>query len=119
MYSSIWNITFDCADAAAQAMFWAKVTGWEAQQRDVTPGHMEYAVVPPSDGMPKLYFTTVPEPKTVKNRIHLDLAPPGDDQHAELARLTGLGATVLPGQPPAVGWIVLADPEGNEFCLEG
>jgi len=76
MYASILNITFDCVDAKAQAMFWAAVTGWSAQERDATPGHVEYAVVPPSQGTPRLYFVTVPEPKRVKNRIHLDLVPP-------------------------------------------
>lgn len=119
MYASILNITFDCVDAKAQAMFWAAVTGWSAQERDATPGHVEYAVVPPSQGTPRLYFVTVPEPKRVKNRIHLDLVPPGGDQQAELARLTGLGARVTDGQPPGASWIILADPEGNEFCLEG
>jgi hypothetical protein len=78
----------------------------------------QIAEAPPS-GVPRMYFTTVPEPKPAKNRIHLDLIPPGDDQQAEVARLTGLGATVLDGQPPGVSWIVMADPEGNEFCLEG
>ncbi len=119
MYASILNITIDCADAKAQATFWAAVTGWTAQERDATPGHVEYAVVPPAQDRPRLYFVTVPEPKRAKNRIHLDLVPPGDDQQAELARLTGLGATVADGQPPGASWIVLTDPEGNEFCLEG
>jgi len=120
MYASILNITVDCADARAQALFWAAVTGWTAEERDTTPGHVEYAVVPPGEGMPRLYFTTVPEPKTAaKNRIHLDLIPPGDDPGAELARLLSLGATVTGGQPPGVSWLILADPEGNEFCLEG
>ena len=119
MYASILNITFDCADARSQAMFWAAVTGWTAQERDATPGHVEYAVEPPSPGGARMYFTTVPELKRVKNRIHLDLIPPGDDQQAELARLTGLGATVLDDQPSGASWIVMADPEGNEFCLEG
>ncbi len=119
MHSTILNITFDCADARAQAMFWAAVTGGTAHGRDSTPGHVEYAVVPPAEGMPRLYFTTVPEPKTAKNRVHLDLIPPGDDQQAELARLVRLGATVRAGQPPGASWIILADPEGNEFCLEG
>jgi predicted enzyme related to lactoylglutathione lyase len=118
MYARILNITFDCADARAQAAFWAAVTGWTAQECDATPGHVEYAVTPPSPGPPRLYFTTVPEPKRSKNRIHLDLVPPGDQQ-AELARLTDLGATVLDAQPPGVGWVILADPEGNEFDLEG
>jgi predicted enzyme related to lactoylglutathione lyase len=120
MYSRILNITFDCADARAQAMFWAAVTGWTADERDATLGHVEYAVLPPADsGMPRMYFTTVAEPKKAKNRLHLDLIPPGDDQQAELARLTGLGATVATDQPAGVSWIILADPEGNEFCLEG
>ena len=57
------------------------------------------------------------EVKAAKNRVHLDLIPPGDDQRAELARLTGLGATIIDAQPPGVSWVVLADPEGNEFCL--
>jgi len=118
VHASILNITFDCADARAQAMFWAAVTGWTVEERDATPGHVEYAVTPPSPGGPRLYFTTVPEPKRAKNRIHLDLIPPGDQQ-AELARLTGLGARMLDDQPPGASWIVLADPEGNEFCLEG
>jgi catechol 2,3-dioxygenase-like lactoylglutathione lyase family enzyme len=118
MHASILNITFDCADAKAQATFWAAVTGWTAQERDATPGHVEYAVVPPAPATPRLYFTTVTEPKLAKNRIHLDLIPPGGDQQAELARLAGLGARVLEDQPPGASWIILADPEGNEFCLE-
>lgn len=118
MYASILNITFDCADAKAQAEFWAAATGWDLHEQDGTPGHVEYAVAAASPGLPRLYFTTVPEPKQVKNRVHLDLVPPGD-QRAELARLTSLGAVVLAEQPPGAGWVVLADPEGNEFCLEG
>jgi hypothetical protein len=93
--------------------------GGSAQERDSAPGHVEYAGVSPAAGMPRLYFTTVPEPKRAKNRVHLDLLPPGDDQQAELARLVRLGATVVAAQPPGVSWIILADPEGNEFCLEG
>src|SRR5207245_10021028 len=107
----ILNITFDCADAKAQATFWAAVTGWTAQERDATPGHVEYAVEPPAPGGPRLYFTTVPEPNAVKNRIHLALLPPGHDQQADLARLTALGATVVGAQPPGASWIVMADPE--------
>jgi hypothetical protein len=116
--STILNVTFDCADARAQARFWAAATGGAAEQRDETPGHAEYVVLPSSAGMPQLYFTTVAEPKAAKNRVHLDLLPPDGGQQAELARLTGLGATVAADQPPRAGWIVLADPEGNEFCLE-
>ena len=120
MHSTIHNITFDCADAGVQARFWAAVTGWTAKQEDDTPGHLEYSVRPPDGSEPKLYFTSVPEPKAAKNRIHLDLLPPDDGEpRDELARLLALGATIAESQPPDVGWLVLADPEGNEFCLEG
>lgn len=118
MKSTILNITFDCADARSQAMFWAAVTGGTAEEHDATPGHVEYAVMVPAPGAPRLYLTTVPERKLIKNRVHLDLIPQGD-QADEVARLVGLGATVVGGQPPDAGWIILADPEGNEFCLEG
>jgi Glyoxalase-like domain len=56
---------------------------------------------------------------TAKNRLHLDLIPPGDDARQELTGLIELGATVLDDQPPGAGWLILADPEGNEFRLEG
>jgi predicted enzyme related to lactoylglutathione lyase len=118
MHSTIKNITFDCTDAKAQALFWAAVTGGSAQERDATPGHVEYSVEFQLAGMPRLYFTTVPEHKQVKNRVHLDIRPDSDDYEAEQARLVGLGATVAAEQPPDAGWIVMADPEGNEFCLD-
>jgi predicted enzyme related to lactoylglutathione lyase len=118
MHSTIHNVTFDCADARAQAMFWAAVTGGTAQERDATPGHVEYVVLPVADGAPRLYFQTVAEDKRVKNRVHLDVSPESDDKQAELARLVSLGATVAAAQPPGAGWIVMADPEGNEFCLD-
>jgi glyoxalase superfamily protein len=70
-------------------------------------------------GRPRLYFTTVPEPKAAKNRVRLDLLPPGGEPRDELARLLGLGAVIAADQPPGAGWMVLTDPEGNEFCLEG
>jgi catechol 2,3-dioxygenase-like lactoylglutathione lyase family enzyme len=119
MSASILNITFDCADAQAQAAFWAGVTGWTATEQDSTPGHVEYSVDQPGGTLPRLYFTTVPEPKRAKNRLHLDLLPPGDSGQDELARLQALGARVLADQPPGASWLVVADPEGNEFCLEG
>ena len=117
MSASILNITFDCADAREQAAFWAAVTGWTATEQDSTPGHVEYSVDPPDGTSPRLYFTTVPEPKRAKNRLHLDLLPPGNGPD-ELVRLQALGARALADQPPGASWIVLADPEGNEFCLE-
>jgi hypothetical protein len=119
MYASILNITFDCADARAQARFWAAVTGGTMEEQNAEPGHVECSVALPGGAGPRLYFTTGPEPKAAKNRIHLDVIPPEDDAQAELARLLGLGATVTGSQPPGASWLILADPEGNEFCLEG
>jgi len=117
MSSAILNITLDCADAGRVAAFWAEVTGWPLRQQRDEPGQAEYSAGPPPGGSIRMYFVTVPEPKTVKNRVHLDLIPPGDQQE-EIARLVALGATVTGGQPPGAGWVVMADPEGNEFCLE-
>jgi predicted enzyme related to lactoylglutathione lyase len=117
MRSTILNVTFDCANPGSVARFWSAVTGWTLHEEDLQPGHQEYSVGPPAEDGIRLYFVGVPEPKTIKNRIHLDLIPPGDQQQ-EIARLVELGASVADSQPDGVGWIVLADPEGNEFCLE-
>jgi Glyoxalase-like domain len=119
MSSFILNVTFDCADPGGLARFWGAVTGWDVHIRDSRPDSPEYAVGPPAAGSPRLYFVRVPEAKVAKNRIHLDLVPSDDDQDQEVARLVGLGATVVNSQPLGVSWIVLADPEGNEFCVEG
>jgi predicted enzyme related to lactoylglutathione lyase len=121
MASFILNATFDCRDPALVARFWAEVTGWPLTQQDGTPGHEEYSVgLPPEDSGsgPRLYFTQVPEKKRAKNRLHFDIVPDGVSQEQELARLVSLGATVVGGQPEDAGWIIMADPEGNEFCLE-
>jgi len=118
MTSAVLNVTFDCSDSAAVAGFWAAVTGWALHEEHSEPGHAEYSVGPPPGGEIRLYFVTVPEPKNAKNRVHLDVVPRGIRQSQEIERLTGLGATVSESQPPEAGWVVMADPEGNEFCLE-
>ena len=66
-----------------------------------------------------MLFIEVPEPKTVKNRLHLDLVPVDRPRAAEVARLTALGATLVADhrRPDGTGWVTLADPEGNEFCV--
>jgi predicted enzyme related to lactoylglutathione lyase len=110
-------ICVDAHDPDAQASFWAAVLGWRRTQD--TPD--EVVLEPPEgsreDGVvPDLLFLRVPEDKVVKNRIHYDVRP--DDQAAEVARLEALGATrVDVGQSADVTWVVLADPEGNEFCV--
>jgi predicted enzyme related to lactoylglutathione lyase len=115
--SAILNITFDCADPRALARFWGEVTGWPVIE-EPQPGSEESAVGNLSEGHPRLYFVRVPEGKTIKNRVHLDVMPDDRTQDEEVARLSRLGATVLSDRRPEFGWVVLADPEGNEFCVE-
>jgi predicted enzyme related to lactoylglutathione lyase len=115
--SSIHNITVDCLDPERAATFWAAVTGWPATRAYEAEQGAEYAVGP-GDGHIKLYFVPVPEPKTGKNRVHLDVVPDDCTQDNEIARLTGLGASMVNDQRPEFGWVIMADPLGNEFCLE-
>ena len=117
--SVVLNITFDCADPGTVARFWASVTGWVLRAQDTSPGHEEYSVGPPAWGGARLYFVAVDEPKVAKNRLHLDMVPRDGSQQQEIARMVQLGASVLADQPPGVGWVILADPEGNEYCVEG
>jgi hypothetical protein len=119
MSSTVLNVTFDCADPGAIARFWAEVTGWAVQEEGTWDAHEEYSVGPPAEGGVRLYFVGVPEPKIVKNRLHLDVVPRGRSQQEEIARLVRLGASVAGDQPADAGWVILADPEGNEFCVEG
>ena len=115
MTSTIHNVTFDCADPQAQARFWGQVTGLPVIE-EPQPGYPDSAVG--DSDRPWLYFVQVPEGKTAKNRVHLDIMPNDQTQDEEIARLIALGATIVSDQRPEVGWVIMADPEGNEFCLE-
>jgi len=140
------QITFDCADPAGLAAFWAEALGYHLQ--DPPEGFESWeqaleaigvppesrndasAVLDPDGSRPRLFFQRVPERKQVKNRVHLDVrAAPGLEGDARMAaleaeaeRLVSLGATRLqryePAPPLGAGHIVMADPEGNEFCLD-
>ncbi|MFK4247005.1 VOC family protein [Micromonospora chokoriensis] len=140
------QITFDCADPAALAAFWAEALGYQVQgppegfesweqaldAMGVPPEHRNdaSAVVDPEGSRPRLFFQRVPEPKQVKNRVHIDVrAAPGlegDERMAalekEAERLAAHGAARLsrhePAPPLGAGHLVMADPEGNEFCLD-
>ena len=122
-----YSVVVDCLDHVAQAAWWAEVLGWQhaydsAEEIVLVPPHaLEPGAsdVPPDRRGPGLVFIPVPERKEVKNRLHLDLAPRGRDDHeAEVQRLLDLGARrVDVGQSPRASWAVLADPEGNEFCV--
>jgi Glyoxalase-like domain len=108
------QLAVDAADPAAQARWWREVLGGTIDDADP-----DEVAVTFDTGLPELLFLRVPETKTVKNRLHLDVRPPdGSSQDTELARLLAHGARrVDVGQGPDVPWIVMADPEGNEFCL--
>jgi catechol 2,3-dioxygenase-like lactoylglutathione lyase family enzyme len=111
------NITFDCADPYAQVKFWSQVTGYQEDPENPNePGDPEGFLAGP-DGQPGLLFIPVPEAKTVKNRVHLDLTPTDRTRDEEVERLLGIGATLVADhrRPDGTGWVVLADPEGNEF----
>ena len=111
------SITVDCADPYRQALFWSKVTGWQEDPGDPnSPGDPEGRIISPQGF--SLLFIPVPEGKTVKNRVHLDVRPGPGNADAVVARLTARGATVLHhGQQGPATWVTLADPEGNEFDL--
>jgi catechol 2,3-dioxygenase-like lactoylglutathione lyase family enzyme len=114
------HITFDCANAYEQSLFWAEVTGFAEDPDDPNrPGHEENLIVSP-DAATTLLFINVPEGKSVKNRVHLDVAPTESTRDEEVERILALGATLFADHrlPDGRGWVVLQDPEGNEFCVE-
>ncbi|MFI6647207.1 VOC family protein [Streptomyces sp. NPDC050529] len=115
MISVVQNIAIDCADAYALARFWSEVVGCPLHPED-EPGAVETEVMLPVG--PLLHFNQVPEPKTIKNRVHLCLRPT-TSREEEVDRLLGIGATLVTDrrEPDGAGWAVLADPEGNEFCV--
>ena len=102
-------ISIDAHDPVALARFWAELLGWEVDAED------EEEVEVSGEGGSDLLFVKVPDDKAVKNRLHLDLRP--DDQDAEVARAEALGATRVDIGQGEQTWVVLADPEGNEFCI--
>jgi hypothetical protein len=111
------NISIDSHNAESLAGFWRDALGWR-----ITSVEPEEVVLEPPVGsleegvVPDILFLPVPEGKTAKNRLHFDLRP--SDQDAEIERLTNLGATRVDiGQSAQCTWVVLADPEGNEFCV--
>jgi hypothetical protein len=117
MALSVSDIVIDCADHGAVVRFWLVALGGYRRHR---VNEQYVAIVPeePAIGRPAILFQKVPEPKAVKNRVHLDLR--GESMVAEVERLRSLGASVIAER--ALGdlrWTVMADPEGNEFCVQG
>jgi predicted enzyme related to lactoylglutathione lyase len=105
------QIVVDAEDPARLARWWAEALGYVIVHEE--PGEVE--IRRSKEEMPGLLFTPVPEVKTVKNRLHIDLRP--EDQEAEVERLVDMGARHVDIGQGDVGWVILADPEGNEFCV--
>ena len=119
MTSFVSHTSIDCRDAYALSRWWEQVLGYHEDPDDPNePGHEECLIISP-DGTHRLLFIEVPEPKTVKNRLHLDLRPREHSRDEELGWLLDQGATQLADhrRDNGSGWVVLADPEGNEFCI--
>ncbi|MGY1780942.1 VOC family protein [Geodermatophilus sp. SYSU D01036] len=135
------QVTIDAAEPHVLADWWAEALGWRVEPQDeafirrmVEAGHASEdqttthrsalvwaagaAITSPDPGRPRVLFQAVPEAKTVKNRVHLDLRVGDERREAEVARLLGMGATELwrASQGP-FSWVTMADPEGNEFCV--
>jgi hypothetical protein len=137
------QVVVDCAEPHPLADWWADALGWQVEPQDAdfirsmvdqgfateaeTTTHRGAlvwatgaAILHPdgTDRAPRILFAKVPEPKTVKNRVHLDLRSTAEHSDAERERLLALGATELwRGQQGPNAWVVLTDPEGNELCL--
>ena len=135
------QVTIDSTAPHPLADWWAEALGWEREptdeafiQRMVAEGQASEsdtmrhngelvwvegaAILHPAGDAPRMLFQLVPEPKTVKNRVHLDVRVGAENVDAEVARLTARGATVLHhGQQGPHSWVTIADPEGNELCI--
>jgi predicted enzyme related to lactoylglutathione lyase len=110
--SKLWTVVVDAHDPAALGRWWASVLDWKIFHE--APD--EVVITKDDKTFPGIVFVTVPEAKTVKNRLHIDLNPDAD-RDAEIERLVGLGARKVDVGQRDVAWTVLADPEGNEFCV--
>lgn len=120
MTSSISSISVDCQEPYRLARFWAEVLGFVDDPANPNhPDDPEALLIDPRGLHPALMFLPVPEDKVVKNRLHLDLRP-HQLREVEVERVLALGATLVADRrnPDGTGWAVLADPEGNEFCIE-
>ena len=123
MTSKFTELVIDCADPSGLARFWCSVLGYQVQDEDDEIVAIGSPLVPegkkhPGPVPPTLTFAHVPEGKTVKNMLHLDVNPTDREQDEEVHRLLGLGARHADvGQTGDESWVTLADPEGNEFCV--
>jgi predicted enzyme related to lactoylglutathione lyase len=114
MVSRIATIAIDANDPRLIADFWAAVLGWQIVEEDAGG----ITIAPDGAAWPTIDVLKVPERKGIKNRLHLDLRADGTTAEDEVQRLVTMGAQPVDvGQNPDASWTVLADPEGNEFCV--
>ena len=121
MTSFVSHTTVDCAHAYELSEWWKRLLGYVDVEGDPNlPGHEECMILDPGSGH-HILFIEVPETKAVKNRLHFDLRPRTGSRDEEVERVRALGATEVADHRgehgPGTGWVVLADPEGNEFCI--
>jgi catechol 2,3-dioxygenase-like lactoylglutathione lyase family enzyme len=114
MASRFTELSIDAHDPESQARFWAEVLGWKAGEREGL-----HFLLPSDPASPLLVFAAVPEEKSVKNRVHIDVSPIDRTRDEEVERLLALGATRADVGQGEVDWTVMRDPEGNEFCVLG
>jgi hypothetical protein len=119
MACHIATTTVDSRNPFAQSLFWSAVLGFAENPDDPNKPEHEECLIQSPDGSQRILFIDVPEAKQVKNRIHFDLEPADTTRDAELQRLVDLGASQVDDRRLADGrgWVVLGDPEGNEFCI--
>jgi catechol 2,3-dioxygenase-like lactoylglutathione lyase family enzyme len=119
MACHIATTTVDSRNAFAQSLFWSAVLGFAEDADDPNKPEHEECLIQSPDGTQRILFIDVPEAKQIKNRIHFDLEPTDVTRDQELQRLFDLGATQVDDRrlPDGRGWVVLSDPEGNEFCI--
>ena len=122
MVSRFSELAIDCHDTRRVADFWCAVLGYEITDTDgdlieIAPQKPDREALRAGPVPPPLVFATVPESKTIKNRIHIDVSPIDSSQEDEVARIEALGARRIDIGQGDVHWVVMADPEGNEFCV--
>jgi glyoxalase superfamily protein len=115
MTSRVLCTAIDCRDTARLADFWCAALGYEVTSHWTDSRGTEYVELGHGEE-PALILQPVPEQKSVKNRLHLDIVPRSDTRESEVERLVGLGATVVSSEPD-LHWVVMKDPEDNEFCV--
>ena len=111
------ELVLDCHDHDRMGRFWAEVLGYEVSERSDGPEHFYVELTGPAGSGPSLLLLRTPGDKIVKNRLHIDVNATDREQEAEVERILALGATRADIGQGEQSWVVLADPEGNEFCV--